>query len=180
MTTPSVPAFLAGFGPQQGDFTSLWTNPATFFQGRVVFRATQTSGATTIPHSGAEATIAFNNIIEDPYSGWSSGSHSWTPPSGYSGWYQVLLTVWVTGASTTDVVLTPAVTTPLFGGASFPLTNIAIGTTPSAAEAPAIVYLAGGQDSVKGQASVANASADLTTDVTAGQNSSLEILWLSS
>ena len=51
MTTPapSVPSFLAGFGPQQSDMQSLWVNPAAFFQQKVVFRATQTTTATTLP-----------------------------------------------------------------------------------------------------------------------------------
>ena len=55
--------------------------------------ASQTTTATSLPDSGAATTIGFDTVAEDPYSGWDSGTFLWTPPAGYSGWYQATLTV---------------------------------------------------------------------------------------
>ena len=84
MTTPapSVPSFLAGFGPQQSDMQSLWVSPAAFFQQKVVFRATQATTATTLPSAGTTTAIAYDNIIEDPYSGWDATNKNWAAPAG--------------------------------------------------------------------------------------------------
>ena len=185
MTTPvpSVPDFLAGFGPQQSDWQSLWVNAAAFFQQRVIFRATQSGTATTLPSSGSITTITYDNILEDPYSGWSASTHRWTAPAGYSGWYQVTVTVWVTAPSSAQVVLEPYVQTTAAASniaQGYPLTAVVTGTSAAAAEGTFYPYLTGGLDAVYGAAAIKNASASVSTDLTAGTQSSLEICWVSS
>lgn len=182
MTTPvpSVPDFLAGSGPQQSDMQSLWVNPAAFFQQRVIFRASQTSGATSLPAAGTYETITYNNIIEDPYSGWNGSTHAWTPPAGYSGWYQFTATVIMQSPGAAGVglkiqILDAAVSTG-------PLT---VTMLPSAAvgggEATFYVYLIGGQDGVAVQAGLQNSSGAVSTNATAtsGQAPTFEACWIS-
>jgi hypothetical protein len=184
MTTPapSVPDFLAGFGPQQSDMESLWVTAAAFFQQKVVFRATETVTATTLPSAGTTTAIGFDNIIEDPYSGWSATNENWTPPLGYSGWYLVTLTVWVTAPGATETVLVPHLAGAAAGNAvdGYPLTCIVLPNGASGAEAYWYVYLVGGSDAIAGAAAILNSSSSVTTDLTAGQNSSMEIIWISS
>lgn len=183
MTTPlpSVPDFLAGYGPQQSDWQSLWVNAAAFFQQRVVFRATQATTPTTLPSSGAVTVIAYDNIIEDPYSGWNATLHQWFAPAGYSGWYQVTVTVWVVAPTAQQAVLQPYIT----GGAASDLASgIALNATviPEAAagsEGTYYPYLVGGQDSISGAGSIQNYASNLNTNLAAGESSSIEIVWIS-
>lgn len=184
MTTPSpsIPDFLSGFGPQQPDWQSQWVNAAAFFQQRVVFRATQTTTATTLPSSGAVTVIAYDNIIEDTYGGWNSGSHLWTPPVVGSGWYQVTVTVFVTAPGATGVYLSPYVqaAAALDPYRSTPLVSCVIPNAPGGAEGTWYVYLAGGLDTVSGAGSVQNSAGNVTCNLTAGQQSSMEIVWIGS
>jgi hypothetical protein len=184
MTTPSpsVPDFLAGFGLQQSDLQSLWVNAAAFFQQRVIFRATQTTTATTLPSSGAVTTIAYDNIIEDPYGGWSASTHKWTAPAGYSGWYQVTVTVWAATPGAINTVLSP------FAGGSaaynpnsgVPLAGVPIPNSPAGVEGSWYLWLTGGQDATWGAGAILNSGSNVLTNLTAGEQSSLEITWLGS
>lgn len=185
MTTPapSIPDFIAGFGPQQPDFQNLWVNALAFFQQRVIFRATQTTTATTLPSSGAVTTIAYDNILEDPYGGWSASTHKWTAPAGLSGWYQVTVTVWVAPPAALQVVLSPYVG----GSAAYnPNSGVELAgvTVPTAiaagVEGTWALWLTGGQDATWGAGAIANSSSNVLTSLTAGQNSSIEIVWLGS
>jgi hypothetical protein len=184
MTTPlpSLPDFLAGFGPQQSDLQSLWVNAAAFFQQRVVFRASQTGTITNLPNSGAFATIAYDTILEDPYSGWSSGAHNWTPPAGYSGWYQVTATVFVQAPGVAGVGLKLQTLAASTGSGTL-VTVIVPSATVGAAEATWYVYLTGGQDAVSVQAGVQNAGTIIggvnTNDTPSGQLSTMELSWIS-
>lgn len=181
MTTfppPVVPVFQPGFCPQQADFTSLWQNTAAFFQNRVVARVSQTTTPTTLPSSGALTVIGFDTVLEDPYSGWTgSPSFQWGPPAGYSGWYQVTITVRTGFATSVDLYVylnTPAL------GASAPVTGAQLASNVSAgASGTFTTYLVGGQDAVQGAARLQNSSANVGTSLTAGQQSTLEVVWLS-
>jgi hypothetical protein len=178
VTTPAqgVPDFIAGYGPQQSDMTSLWSDAAAFFQQRVVLRVSQTTTATTLPSSGATTTIAFDNVIEDPYGGWSASTHKWTPPAGGTGWYLATLTVRVVAAAANGWDLAAIVATPV---ASYPVAEAAIGSgSGSGVAGSAYVYLVGSQDDVFGQAYTAAATASLATSLTAGQQSTLEVCWV--
>ena len=176
MTTPSVPVFLAGYGPQQADMQTLWTGPATFFETRVVFRASQTTSASTLSSSGAYGVIGFDNIIEDPYSGWDNTHKQWIAPAGYSGLYLATLTVWVGTAANNVILAVNIAGTPQVEPAT---TSNLLGTGGSAVCAN-YAYLVGGQDKLWGTAAVLNSSANVSTDLTAGQNSTFEIIWISS
>jgi hypothetical protein len=173
---PSVPDFIAGYGPQQSDMYSLWTSPATFFQDRMVLRVSQSSASQNLPDSGAVTTITFDTVLEDPYGGWSATSHSWTPPTGLFGWFQVTITVWVSSPGL-DVVLAPSILTAT-SVSSFALADITCNSGQGAAEGTYFTYLNGGQDNVAGQAKVMGASSAVATDITAGQQSTMEIIWL--
>lgn len=186
MTTPlpSVPVFLAGFGPQQSDWQSLWVNALAFFQQKVVFRATQATSATTLPSSGGVTTIAYDNIIEDPYAGWNATTHEWLAPAGLSGWYQVTVTVWLAAPGALQIVLSPYV-----GGSAAYNANtgkalagsvVASSSPGGAAEGTWLLWLTGGQDAVWGAGAIANSGANHATSTTAGQNSSIEVIWLGS
>ncbi len=185
MTTPdpSVPDFLAGSGPQQSDMQSLWVNPAAFFQQRVIFRASQTAGVTNLPGAGTYTTIAYDTILEDPYSGWSSGAHNWTAPAGYSGWYQATCTVFVQAPGASGVGLKIQYLVASAGTGTLTCT-ILPSAAPGAGEATWYFYLFGGQDAVSVQAGVQNASGILggvnTSDSPAGQVSTFELCWISS
>lgn len=176
MTTPSVPDFLAGYAPQQPDFQSLWVNPATFFRARVVFRASQTTTATTLSSSGNYSTIIFDNIIEDPYSGWSNTLHHWVAPAGYSGTYLATFQVYVGTAVAVNTILAIEI-----GGTN----QIEPATATACAGTTGVVcmnyqYLVGGQDGLWGTAAVLNSGVNVSTDLTNGQNSTFEIIWISS
>jgi hypothetical protein len=155
-------------------------NPAAFFQNRVVFRAVQQTTATTLPSSGAITTIAYDDILEDPYSGWNATTHEWLAP--VSGWYQVTTTVYVAAPGSLEIALYSyiggSVSSNAYSG--IPLTSTCMpSSTPGAAEGIFWVYLIGGTDSVWGAAAIKNASASHATDLTAGQQSSMEIIWKS-
>jgi hypothetical protein len=177
MTTPSIPDFIAGYGPQQSDWQSLWVNPLTFFQNRVVFRALQATTATTLPSSGALTKIAFDDILEDPYSGWSSSTHEWTAP--VTGLYHVTFCVFMTSGATNDEwSVLPQIVTPAVINYGEPLAAVALGTGASAAECTTYVYLQAGEDFVCGQAALLDASASLATNLTTGAQSSFEVMWI--
>jgi hypothetical protein len=186
VTTPSpgVPDFIAGYGPQQSDFQSWWVNSAAFFQQRVIFRALQSTTATTLPDSGDAVNIEFDDVLEDPYSGWDSVHHTWTPPAGYSGWYLVTLTVIMAAAPSASSITLSTYVEQNGGVILFPLASTVLAGGSGAATCgnggAQYVYLTGGQDIVAGKAAIQNAAAGLDTSVTAGQQPAIEIVWISS
>ena len=169
---PVVPVFAAGTGPTETSMNGLWYNVAGFLQNRVVFRVSETVSATTLPDTGAVTTIGYDNVAEDPYNGWSSGTHLWTPPAGYSGWYQATITI-RTAVASGLVDLRPALT----GTYTYQLSTLQ--SAQAGASATFIVYLVGGQDTIGGACQLLNSGANVNTDITAGQNSTLEICWIS-
>ncbi len=180
MTTynaPVVPVFLAGTGPAATDMNTFWYQTASFLQNRIVLRVSQTTTATSLPSAGTQTTIEFDDVLEDPYSGWSSSSHSWTPPSGYSGWYECTFTLrTVTLANLVDLsgVIIAA-------GTAYD-TKIAQGQSNAGAGVCASVtaYLVGAQDSVSAAGRLLNSSSAVNTSLTSGQQSTLEVVWISS
>lgn len=169
---PVVPVFAAGSGPTETVMDSLWYQTASFLQNGVVLRVSQTTTATTLPDTGAVTTIGYDNVIEDPYSGWDSGTYLWTPPAGYSAWYQVTLTIRMAGlAALTD--LRPA----LAGTWTYNLTTLQ--SQDGGACATFIVYLVGGQDTVGGACQLLNSGANKSTSLTSGQQSAMEIVFIS-
>ena len=178
MTTwpaPSVPVFPAGYGPTQTDLDNWWYNVAGFLQTGVVFRASQTTTATSLPDSGAATTIGFDTVLEDPYSGWDGSTFLWTPPAGYSGWYQATLTV-----RTVEVAANVNLR-PLLAGTYGQALATAMGADTSGAGVSGtfIVYLVGGQDTIGGACELLNSGSAKNTSLTSGQQSTLELVWVS-
>jgi hypothetical protein len=162
--------------PQQADFLAWWYYNAAFHQNRVVARLRQASAATSLPSSAGITTIGFDTVDEDPYGGWNSGTHLWQPPAGYSGWYQVTLTVRIVSPAAL-VDLRPA----LVGSATYNLTTVESQSgAGGGASATFAVYLTGGQDTVGGAAQLINSGAAVNTSLVAGQQSGMEIVYLAS
>ena len=86
---PAVPAVAAGWGPLPADFTTWVTNPFSYLAQPVVFRAHRAAAQSLT--GGAYNILALDTVDEDPYGGWSSGTHAWTCPAGCSGWYEATL-----------------------------------------------------------------------------------------
>jgi hypothetical protein len=172
---PTVPAFPAGYQPTQADFTGWWVTNLGFFQQKPVFRARQATAATLLPPGGTVETIAIDTVDEDPAGGWDPVGHAWTPPDGYSGWYQVTITVYIQTLASGDAVR------PMLGGTwAYDLATVQGPTAHAAgAEGQFTVYLIGGHDTVQAAAALLNASTGVSTSTTAGQQSSIEILWIS-
>ena len=171
---PAVPNFPAGYGPTQMDFYGWWYQTASFLQNRVVLRASQAVSATSLPDSGAATTIEFDTIAEDPYSGWDGSTFLWTPPAGYSGWYQATLTV-RTATVATDV----DVRALLAGTYNFNLSTVMGSTNGAGAEGTFIVYLVGGQDTIGGAAELLNSGSAVDTGLAAGGQSTFELVFIS-
>ena len=170
-----VPSPQAGTQPQQADIATLWVNVASFLQNKIVFRADQETTATTLPSSGAQTKVALDTVLEDPYSGWDAVNHNWGPPSGYSGWYEVSMTL-------RTAAIANLVELRLILGGTFPfgLTSVQGASSGNpGVSATWSVYLVGGQDTVNMTASMLNSAANVSTSLTAGQRSSMEICWLS-
>ena len=171
---PSVPSFPAGYGPTQTDFNNWWYQTAAFLQNRVVFRASQTTTATSLPDSGAATTIGFDTVLEDPYSGWDGSTFLWTPPAGYSGWYQASLTV-----RTADVAVNVDLRPLLAGTYGFQMACVMGATFGAGVSGTYVVYLVGGQDTIGGACQLLNSSANVDTSTTSGQQSTFELVWVS-
>jgi hypothetical protein len=173
-----VPVFAAGYDPQQADFTTWWQNPALFFQYGIVARVSETITPTTLPSTGVATTIGFDTVAEDPYSGFNSTTAAWTPPAGYSGWYQVTLTVFSSAPVANLVTFQPQ----LAGSSTYTRLQAIEGSSatsrPVGCSATFGVYLFGGVSSVNGQCRVLNSASNVVTGTTAGQNSTMEITWL--
>jgi hypothetical protein len=178
---PVVPVFGAGYCPQQTDFTTWWYDTASFFQNRIVARVAQETTTTSIASSGT-TVVGFDTVLEDTYSGWTgSPSFLWTPPSGYSGWYQVTATLYMQDlVAGTDI---RPVLTGTYSSQSQFITHLSTiqgsSTQHTGACGTITIYLNGGLDTVQLSASLLNASAAVSTSDTAGQTSTMEIVWLS-
>lgn len=182
LPSPFIPIPVAGFGYQQNDFIQLWSNAAAFFQQRVVLRVSQTQATTTLPSAGTVTTIAFDTVLEDPYGGWDfMTNNQWTAP--FAGFYQITLTVFISSPSAANTALQLFAQTGKSPGNvmnSLALTSVAMpqSSVTGGAEATWTVYLAGG-DNAYGAAAIKNSGSSATTSTTNGQNSRMEIVWLS-
>ena len=178
---PVVPTFLPGSQPQAVDFTTLWFNTTSFLQNKIVFRASQTTTATSLPSTGVATVIAYDNVLEDPYSGWNGTTHIWTPPSGYTGWFWVSATL-RTVALQTNVSIGMQVNInnqvpfiPL--GQEF-VVIMGASATGAGCSGGELVYLVGGQSGASIAGIINNSTVNVNTSLTAGQQSTLEIVWL--
>jgi hypothetical protein len=174
-SSPVVPQFLAGFGPQQGDMQALWTDPARFYQQRVMYRVAQTKAATTI--GSGYGAIKFDTMLEDPWEAWNSGFFFVAP---FNGWYQVNGTVWTASPGVTQCALFLTISSSAAGN---PTAGIGITVTnlPAAGGAGEIVwavYLSAG-NTVALDAAITGIGS-VSTNINAGQQSTMEVIWISS
>jgi hypothetical protein len=142
--------------------------PLGFQTQNIVFRAEQHT-AQTITTS---AVVAFDTVVEDPYSGWDSGSHLWLAP--YSGWYIItseLLFNNVAGMTTHASVYVSG--TIWQAGTSLLSTADAI----AGANVSAIAPLIAGADYVQIQALVVTSATTLSN--AANRVSSVDITYIS-
>jgi hypothetical protein len=173
VSAPALPGFIAGLGVQQGDMQSSCTSPAGFFQQRTIFRAEQVTTTTTLPSGtpGANTTVQYDIVHEDPYQGWSTTAYSWMAP--YTGWYHVVAMVAV-GTAPLDTLLVVTIVTPASTGGC---TGIVVPTTGGVAQGEVYAFLTGQKDVVSVQASVVSGS-NVSTQNAPG--SSLQIEWVGS
>lgn len=182
--SPAVPVFPAGFTPQAADFNGWWFNTASFLQTRVVFRALQNNTVTTLPSSHAAQVIQFDTVLEDPYSGWNSGTFLWQPPVGYSGWYHITFTL-LTNPPPSLADLYSTITfsgTPIWQSATVQgvQANSQSGSI-AGSSATYRAYMAGGQTSVGGYGALFNSASSVTTFSNgSGLGSTMEIVWIAS
>ncbi len=168
LAPPSIPVFPAGYGPVASSFDG-WVQDSLGFQTTgIVFRAEQTTNQSL--SGGAENVIAFNTVLEDPYSGWSSGSSLWLAP--YTGWYEVTITATIAAVSST---VAAQLQTPE-GYFSLALTSQA-GTFFGGTSGYAVVPLVGGSDWVK--ASINPSVSTTTNNVNVGRYTTMEISFVS-
>jgi hypothetical protein len=172
-TDPVAPAFIAGYGPLPGDFNGWVQAPFAFLTSKIVFRAEHHS-STSLPAS-ANTLIKFDTVLEDPYSGWSSGAGTWTCPAGCSGWYGVTMTA--TGSNPGNATSVISALIALNGTVVQSMSSewSADGHSSGAAGSyPVSLY--GGQDAISGWIYTSTA---VSTPTTNGQWPTMEICWIS-
>jgi hypothetical protein len=173
---PSVPFFPAGYRPQQADLNSWLHDPFAFLENRVVARVRQAVTAQALPSSGAGTVLEFDTVDEDPLGGWTPSAWSWGPPAGWSGWYEVTVTLYSQPLAAGGAIR-PGLVTPETS-ASVAVQYPGAGNNGGACGA-SWFYLIGGQDSVQATGSLLNASANVNTDIASGQQSGMEVTWIS-
>ena len=172
---PAIPFFPAGYAPTPADFNAWVQAPLVFLTNKIVFRAALTT-ATTLP-SGTALVIPYNDILEDPYSGWNATAHQWVCPGGYTGLYEVTVTAsCLSTGGAPSLQARAAINSQAY--------EYAVDTTfvPAAASGVASgavpVQLYGGTDSVQGIAFMLGTQG--TTDSVAGRQCELVVTWLAS
>jgi hypothetical protein len=172
MTTgPMTPAFEAGYGPLPADFDGWVQTPLSDLTGKVVFRAERTGSLSL--STNTPALVTFDSILEDPYSGWSAGSGSWTAP--WSGWYAIRFTASAVNVSSGELrpMFIVAGTQDWVGGSSW--TN-ASGLALACVDVP--IAFIGGQDAATFRIYCAAAAGSFNVATTAGQRCQGEIMWI--
>jgi hypothetical protein len=171
----SKPHGTAGLGDSFANLTTQITNSFGFVTAKPVFRGTQTSGAQTTVTS-ALVPIHLNNILEDPYSGWDAVNNRWMPPVGLSGWFLAVGNVFTVSPGATKVVGALGTNGP---GATFYGSETANPSVAHTCGGPcmAVAFLTGGANFWQLQAYTTGTG--IATSVTVGQNSHMEIVWIS-
>lgn len=173
LPAPTVPFFQAGSQPAGPDFYAWWYLNAAFFQQRSVFRAIQNSTTTPIANDGLPHTIQYDDVLEDQWGGWDAVNFRWKPK--ISGQYQITVTAFMQPMTSQSMLI------PSIGGTYTPRGAVvsACNAHNGGAEGTWTVYLVGGQSTVSGAATQLNGTGTVNTADTAGQQSSIEIVWLS-
>ncbi len=170
----TLPALTAGVTPSQGYMTSQLVQPLSFGQQKMVFRAICATTTQTIASSGF-TLLSFDTILEDPWMGSTNSPESvWA--NTYSGFFQICLSVYTQTPPNANITLQIWITSDVGS------TQVGAAALPASAGGcvqGSIWYEMSQIDDVVGvYASLQNASGDVTTSITPGQQSSIEILYL--
>lgn len=168
------PQFTAGSAPRGNQATQdldvLIQQPLAFCTAGIFARLRQTSTAQSLA-SGLNA-VHFDTVDEDPYSGWNGTSWYWSPPVGCSGWYHVTITAAVTYSSAVQMQAEVVIN----GTAQWTYQSTCP-ASPYLQCGSSFVYLFGGVDQL--QAGIYSNGTGLTTDNTGGQQSTMQLAWIS-
>jgi hypothetical protein len=176
---PAVPAFIPA-AETTGQLNTM-AQALQFLLGKVAFRARRTTTGTVTKNG--HTLIPWNQIDEDPYSGW-------TGPTAYTvqapGWYAVCATASVAGTGASGTVLIPGLSingaSPTgFGSPAWegPELFIPTGTSdPKSASGYWEGYCLAGS-TIEIDVFLSNEpAANLSWQTTAGQQSRIEIVWM--
>jgi len=170
---PAIPQVPAGWSPVVADFSAWVTNPFSFLAQPPVFRA-ELHAAQALT-GGAYNLVNLDTVLEDPYSGWSASTHTWTCPAGCSGTYEATLSGFTANQATTTgqcaAVLALNGIVWQYGSDDWAVSGGDSGTSGSCP-----VPLVTG-DAVQ---LWLFSSASVSTPGTAGQYPSIELAWISS
>jgi hypothetical protein len=169
LAPPPVPVFSAGAGYLPAGLNTLVQSSLGFQTAGIVFRAVQkTTQAIT---ASTFTTLTMDTVLEDPYSGWNSGSNEWLAP--FTGWYEITM-AWSCGAAAATIEAVIAIS-----GLQYELEEVTVASaiTGGAGASLGPVPLVGGQDFVQAQAwSSAGVS---TSTASNGRQPWLEITFVS-
>jgi hypothetical protein len=171
---PLVPVFPAGYQPWYWDFDNWIQAPLSFLTGKIVFRAQLTNALSL---SAGDTLIPFNDVLEDPYSGWSGApDYQWELPAGYAGTFDVAITVSAFPSTFAEPVVQARV------GLNSAAQLFAVDKSwcpalrvPGIASGGCQVQMFGGTDSVQGYAYLQPVSGSVST--AAGQRCTIQIAW---
>lgn len=163
---PAIPQFA---GNPTTTLMDAWIQAPLGFQTQgILFRAER--------HASQSLTASTNNVIdydtvlEDPYSGWNSGTFKWFAP--YTGWYEITVTGAITAAT---MIIAPLVIS--IGGNTVAGSGVqCLSTFPGIASASLLVGLSGNGGWVQGGLYV---SATATTNTANGRYSTIEVSFVS-
>lgn len=170
---PVVPYFQAGFAPLNSDFDQWIQAPNAFLASKVVFRAELTNALALI---NGDTLIPFDSILEDPFSGWASGSSEWLCPAGYTGTYDVALTISCQPQGPQPVLQARVGVNSAAQEFTVDKAWVPASSVPGIASGSCQVQLYGGTDSVQGYAHLSATGNAVTT---AGQRCQMTITWTS-
>ncbi len=171
---PQIPDFPAGFAPMPADFDAWLQSPASFLTGRIVFRATLGT-ATAL---NGDTLLPFSNILEDPLGGWIGGTVSaWEAPAGYTGTYEVSLTVSCAANAAGPVAQARVAVNGTQSMFTVDRAWVPVSVVPGIASGAVPVQLYGGLDQVSGYCFLSGGTGVTATGT--GRLPAMQITWLS-
>lgn len=167
---PSVPVFPAGYGPLPADFNTWIQAPFGFLTAQTVLRVQQSTGQGPFG-TNTFNTITYDTVLEDPFSGWDSGSSKYTVP--FTGWYEITL-----GHSISTINTITEAVPYITGTTQYEMVELSnVSSTEGGTSASILLPLIGGEDTIRGQLWT---SAAASIDVSApGRYPWLEVTFIS-
>ncbi len=162
---PQVPVFAGA--PTTANMNTLIQSSLGFQTTGILFRAERHASQTL--SASTYNTIQFDTILEDPYSGWNSGSYEWVAP--YTGWYSAWLTSTISAAAMTIAPVINSQTLGQYRGGEF----LCAAAYPGMASAGFTLNLVAGSY-LQGQTYTSAAG---TTNTVNGRYTTIEIAFVS-